>query len=191
MPFFSAKPRSWEAYLAGIGASGVLMASALVLFVIMVGVVTLKTWPHAGALLGNRGSDVGLERTATPAPQTSAGSSNLNVVKLLGGSGTVAPHEDAGRGRLGGAGGGASPGGSTGPGLSDGVSEGAEPTRPASSRSSDPVSQLLSGAGNTVHSDTESLGNTLGGSSSQGLGGVVGGLGNTLNDTLQGLAGKR
>jgi hypothetical protein len=42
-----------------------------------------------------------------------------------------------------------------------------------------------------VRSRTESLGNTLGGSSSQGLGGVVGGLGQTLNDTLQGLAGKR
>jgi len=42
LPIFDAKPRSWEAYLAGIGASGVLMASALVLFVILVGVVTSR-----------------------------------------------------------------------------------------------------------------------------------------------------
>jgi hypothetical protein len=39
MPTFDAKRRSWEAYLAGIGASGALMASASVMFVILVGVV--------------------------------------------------------------------------------------------------------------------------------------------------------
>ena len=32
---FDAKRRSWEAYLAGIGASGALMASASVMFVIV------------------------------------------------------------------------------------------------------------------------------------------------------------
>lgn len=39
--------------------------------------------------------------------------------------------------------------------------------------------------GNTVQKDTESLGNTLGGSSSPGLGGV----GSTLTNDLQTLAG--
>ncbi len=39
--------------------------------------------------------------------------------------------------------------------------------------------------GNTVQKDTESLGSTLGGSSSPGLGGV----GKTLNNDLQTLAG--
>jgi hypothetical protein len=42
---------------------------------------------------------------------------------------------------------------------------------------------------NTVQKDTESLGNSLGGSSSQGLGGVLGGVGKTLNNDLQTLAG--
>jgi hypothetical protein len=69
MPIFDAQPRSWEAYLAAIGASGVLMASASVMFVILVGVVTFKTWPHAGNLLGDAGEDVALQTTATPAPQ--------------------------------------------------------------------------------------------------------------------------
>jgi hypothetical protein len=51
------------------------------------------------------------------------------------------------------------------------------------------VSQALSGVGNTVESDTKSLGDTLGGSSSPGLGGVLGGVGRTLNNDLQSLAG--
>ena len=50
MPIFDAKPRSWDAYLTGIGASGALMASASVLFVILVGVVTFSAWPQAGSL---------------------------------------------------------------------------------------------------------------------------------------------
>jgi len=194
LPIFDAKPRSWEAYLAGIGASGVLMASALVLFVILVGVVTFKTWPHAGgALLGDGGGDVALKSTAKPAPP--AQPSTLNLVKLLG-AGTVAPHRSGvdgrgpgGIGNLPGGSEGGSPGGSTGPGSGGGEPQDAEPP-PASSQSSNPVSQLLSGAGNTVQSDTDSLGNTLGGSSTPGLGGLVGGLGKTLNNDLQSLAGK-
>jgi hypothetical protein len=194
LPIFDVKPRSWEAYLAGIGATGVLMTSALVLFVILVGVVTFKTWPHTGGtLLGDGRVDVALESTAKPAPP--AGSSTLNVVKLLGGSGTVAPHQDVGRSGPGGIGNGSAPGFSPGdptaPGLGGSVRQGVEQQPPpASPRSSNAVSQLLSGAGNTVQSDTESLGDTLGGSSTPGAGGVVGGLGQTLNNTLQDLAGK-
>jgi hypothetical protein len=50
---------------------------------------------------------------------------------------------------------------------------------------------VVSGAGNTVQRTTDTLGNALGGSSGPGLGGLVGGVGRTLNDTLQSLAGKR
>ena len=167
------------------------MASALVLFVILVGVVTFTTWPHTGgALLGDGGGDVALESTATPAPP--AGSSTLDVVKLLGGSRTVAPHQDVGRGGPGGIGNGTAPGsspGETAPGSVGSVPQRAEQP-PPSSQSSNPASQLLSRAADTVQSDTKSLGNTLGGSSTPGPGGVVGGLGQTLNKTLQGLAGK-
>jgi hypothetical protein len=53
---------------------------------------------------------------------------------------------------------------------------------------SNAVSQTLSGAGNTVQSSTERLGNSLGGSSSPGLGGLLGGVGRTLNSDLQSLA---
>jgi hypothetical protein len=196
LPIFDAKPRSWEAYLAGIGASGVLMASALVLFVILVGVVTFKTWPHAGgSLLGDGGGDVALKSTATPAPPAQRSSPNL--VKLLGaGAAPVAPHQGGVDGRApGGIGnlpdGGeeGSPGGSTGPGSGRGQPQDAEPPA-ASPRSSDPLSQLVSGAGNTVQSDTDSLGDTLGGSTSPGLGGLIDGVGKTLNNDLQSLAGK-
>jgi hypothetical protein len=195
MSILDAKPRSWEAYLAGIGASGVLMASALVIFVILVGVVTFTTWPHPGGLLGGGGGDVALETSAVPTPAP-ARSSSPNLVKLLGGgAGPVAPHED-GVGRLGpnGIGGEPAPGdggsslGSTGPGSGGGDSEGAQPP-PASSQPDNPVSQLLAGTGNTVQKETDSLGDTLGGNSSPGLGGLVGGVGRTLNDNLQSLAG--
>jgi hypothetical protein len=196
MSILDAKPRSWEAYLAGIGASGVLMASAFVIFVILVGVVTFTTWPHPGGLLGGGGGDVALETSAVPTPAP-ARSSSINLVKLLGGdAGPIAPHEDGvgrvGPGRVGGQ---PAPGdsgsslGPTGPGSGGGEPQGAEQPPPDSSQSDNPVSQLLAGTGNTVQKDTDSLGDTLGGNSSSGLGGLVGGVGRTLNDNLQSLAG--
>ncbi len=194
MSLFDAKPRSWEAYLAGIGASGVLMASALVLFVILVGVVTFKTWPQTGgALLGDGGGDVALERTATPAPRDTAGAPGVNLVKLLGGTGQAAPGQ--GRGAPRGTGNSqapgdiGSPGGSTGPGSVGGQPQGAAPPPPAS-RANDPVTQLVAGAGNTVQSTTDSLGKTLGDNVSPGLGGLVSGVGKSLNDNLQSVTGK-
>jgi hypothetical protein len=196
MPIFDVKPRSWEAYLAGIGASGVLMASALVIFVILIGVVTFTTWPHPGALLGDGGGDVALETSAVPTPAP-ARSTSLNLVKLLGGgAGPVAPHQ-GGVGRLGpgGIGGEPAPGdsgstvGPTGPGSGGGEPQGAEQPPPPPSQSDNPVSQLLAGAGDTVQSNTDTLGDTLGGNSTPGVGGLVGGVGRALNSDLQSLAG--
>jgi hypothetical protein len=188
------KARSWEAYVATIGASGVLMASGVVIFVILVGVVTFTTWPHAGGLLGGGGADVALQDIATPAPgQGGAQTSNLNVVKPLGG-GRAASHPDGGsRGiRKGpGSGGiGGSTGGSVGvPGGSgNDQPQGAEPP-PSSAEPPNVVADAVSGVGNTVQAETDSLGDTLGGNSGPGVGGLVGGVGRTLNNDLQSLAG--
>src|SRR4051812_43075072 len=86
MPIFRAKARSWEAYVAAIGASGVLIASGVVIFVILVGVVTFKTWPQAGELLGGGPGDVSLQEAATPAPWRGAAQpSSITLVKLSGG----------------------------------------------------------------------------------------------------------
>jgi hypothetical protein len=198
---FGTKPRSWEAYLAGLGASGALMASASVMFVILVGVVTFKTWPHAADLLGDGGGEVALESTAKPARGQGTAESTPNVVRLPGGSAPASARQSGTRG--GGSigirngqipgGNGLAPGGSTGqPGGSTGEQpQGAqqppsEPTQPTNV-----VSKAVSDVGNTVQQSTDGLGDALGGSSSPGLGGVLGGAGRTLNDNLQSLAGKQ
>jgi hypothetical protein len=195
MPIFDAKRRSWEAYLAGIGASGALMASASVMFVILVGVVTFSAWPHAGSPVGGvaGGGDAALHQIAKPAPAT-AQPSTLNLVRLLGRGAAPAPSRRSGiRGESGGIGHDLSPGHAGGPsgGSGDlgGQPQGAQqpPSTPTQPRNA--VSQAVSNAGNTVQSDTDSLGNTLGGNSGPGLGGVVGGLGRTLNTDLQSVAG--
>lgn len=171
------------------------MASASVVFVILVGVVTFSAWPHAGSLLGDRGgSDVALQEVAKPPPaQGAAPASPLNLVRLLGGGGTTgssAPRFHGGPGVTPGLVPGEGAGGLPQGGSNGQVSQPQEVAQPpASTKQSNVVSQTLSGVGNTVQKDTESLGNTLGGSSSPGLGGVLGGLGNTLNDDLQTLAG--
>ncbi len=196
MPFFDAKPRSWEAYLAGIGASGALMASAFVLFVILVGLVTFSAWPHPGSLFGDDGGpDVALQETATPPPaHRTAQSGGLNLVKVVGagtGRSTAgSPNQNQPRVHGGGSADGLIPGGGSDTnGARGGQPPGGEPAPPSAPSRSNPVSQAVSGVGNTLQSDTDSLGDSLGGSSSPGLGGVVGGLGKTLNNTLQGLAG--
>lgn len=196
MPFFDAKPRSWESYLAGIGASGALMASAFVLFVILVGLVTFSAWPRPGSLFGDGGGpDVALQEAATPPPaHRTAQSGGLNLVKLLGaraGRG-VAASPNQRTVHPGGSADGLIPGGGSGTdGARGGQPQGGEPSPPSAPSRSNAVSQAVSGAGNTLQSDTDSLGDSLGGSSSPGLGGVVGRLGKTLNNTLQGLAGNR
>jgi hypothetical protein len=191
----NAKRRSWDAYLAGIGASGALMASALVMFVVLVGLVTFNAWPHAGSLLGpGAGSGVlgGAAKPATtPGP---ARSSTLNLATLLGGGAT--PRQGGARTGSGGIGSGVNPGGigeapggSEGPG--GGEPQGAQPPPSSPAPPRDAVSQTVSAVGDTVQSTTDSVGDTLGGSNGPGLGGVVGGLGRTLNNDIQSLAGGR
>jgi hypothetical protein len=195
MPIFRAQARSWEAYVAAIGASGVLMASGVVIFVILVGVVTFKTWPQAGGLLGGGPGDVSLQQAATPAPgQGVAQSSNLNLVKLPSGGPAASSNRGSGSGGIGtgpGTGGsGGSPGGSLGqPGGSGGGQPQAAQPPPSSTQSPNLVAKAVSDAGNTVQANTDSLAKTLGGNSSPGVGGLVGDAGRTLNNDLQSLAG--
>ena len=65
------------------------------------------------------------------------------------------------------------------------------PSSPAATdRATNTVGQLPQGVGNNVESDTNSLASGLGGSSNL-LGGLVQGLGSTLNNKLQQLGGNR
>jgi hypothetical protein len=196
MQIFRVKARSWEAYVAAIGASGVLMASGVVIFVILLGVVTFKTWPEAGGLLGGGGRDVTLHDTATPTPrQSRAQPSAINLVRVLGGGPAASTDPGAGSGGIGngpGSGGSVeSPGGSVGsPGESGGQPQGAQPP-PSPTPSPNPVARAVSDVGNTVQANTDSLGDALGGTSTPGLGGLVGGVGRSVNSDLQSLAGKQ
>lgn len=195
MPVFKTKARTAQAYLAGIGASGALMASAFVMFLILVGVVTFNAWPHVGNLLGGRAGNVALSSTAAGEQAPAAPPATLNLVQLLGG-GPAATHPPRGHrivpphGIGGGIGGtapganGSQPGGPTGGGQTPVAS----PTGPAP-QPKNVVQQTVSNVGNTVQSDTTSLGDALGGSSSPGLGGLVGGAGKTVNGLLQTLGG--
>jgi hypothetical protein len=195
MPIFRAKGRSWEAYVAAIGVSGMLMASGVVIFVILVGVVTFKTWPQAGGLLGGGPGDVSLQEAATPAPGRGvAQPSNLNLVKLPSGGAAASSNRGGGSGGIGTGptigGSGGSPSGSVGQpgGSGGGQPQGAQPP-PSSTQSPNLVAKAVSDAGNTVQANTDSLGNTLGGNSSPGVGGLVGGAGRALNNDLQSLTG--
>jgi hypothetical protein len=188
MPIFDAKFRTVEGYLAGIGASSALLAGALLAFVILVGVTTFESWPRPESLFPGSGDNVTLDATTAGIRQPPAESSppDLSPVRVQ-----PPAIPSPGGSELGGGGGGA-PGGGTAPG---GTAPQGSPSEPAQAPPGAPtpgpnvVQQTVSGVGNTVEGTTTVLGDTLGGSSSPGLGGLVGGLGQTVNSTLQSLAG--
>jgi hypothetical protein len=198
MPVFQLKARTAETYLAGIGASGALMASAFVMFVILVGVVTFDAWPRVGNLFGNGDGAVSLNsRTLTPA--VTAPTKTPNLVKLLGHKApavttqSVAPASGVSQapvrseGRLEGGTNGGAPGGSTGGQVPTGNPE-PPPPSPVE-QGSTVVRGAVSTVGNSVEGTTNVVGDTLGGNSNMGVGGLVGGLGRTVNSTVQGLVG--
>ena len=188
----SIKGRTAETYLAGIGASGALIASAFVGFVILVGVVTFDAWPRPGGFF--EGTDGSVQVTAPVAtsvaspPASAPGVVNPagGTLSPAGGGAThrVRPHPapDSGGSLLGGP----SPGGPSG---AQGPVEAPAPPPPEPPPSSNVVSRTVSTVGETVEGTTNVVGDTLGGNSSPGLGGLVGGLGRSLNGTVQGLVG--
>jgi hypothetical protein len=198
------KVRTLESYLAGLGASGALIAGAFVAFVLLVGVVTFDAWPTGSGLFSRSANDVRVDTSLTTTPPARA--SVPNLVKLLGTR--VTPTTAPGR-----AGGGQTPSGppsgSRGPsgqrGPQDsnpggGQQQPVQPTRPtettqpgggsgsAQTSSRNVLQETVSGVGTTLQGTTDSLSNTLGGEDSA-LGGLVGGVGSTVNNTLQGVAG--
>jgi hypothetical protein len=211
MRIFRTKARTAESYLAGIGASGALLGSAFVVFVILVGVVTFNVWPHAGRLLGDGDEPGVLKTTATPAPVPASHPGICSLVRLPGGApGGAGPRGGArggaptgngslpdGTGRLPGQPGatppGSTPPGSTAPSSTPPGSTGSGPAPSPPPSGGGPlrnaVSQTVSNVGNAVQTSTDGLGDALGGSDSPGVGGVVGGVGKALNDQLQSLAG--
>lgn len=206
MPALPLRVRTIESYLAGLGASGALIAGAVVAFILLVGIVTFNAWPTGSSVFSGGASDVAVDTSLTTTPPTRQQPSVPNLVKLLGGGGAAASATPV---RAGGSSRGSQPneqssGGSPaqrGPQQNSqgGGQDPAQPvrnpqqTQPAQSSNTgtqprNAVQQLAYGVGNTVEADTSSLSPTLGGDDSL-LGGTVGGLGSTLNSTLQALAG--
>ena len=161
---------------------------------ILVGSVTFDAWPRAASLIGGGGGKVSIGTAPTSAP-VAAPSQVPNLVKLLGsGGGRVTiwkPRSEQGSA-------GQAPraqGTQVSPeGGSTGGQEPVQASPPPSQGPSEPeprtiVGQTVSSTGDTVEATTDSVGDALGGSDNQGLGGTVANLGETLNGTLQGLAG--
>jgi hypothetical protein len=199
MPILQAKARSWEAFVAGFGASGALMAGAFVVFVGLIGMVTFNTWPHAGSLFGGLDGDIGLNSAAASRPAPAGRPGTLNRVKPIGGrQGQETRHRDGGGSSNlpignGGLGGSNRPPGGSGGGPTPVEVPPSPPTQSPSppTQLRDVVGQAVSDAGNTVESGTDSLGGTVNAATGTSAGDVVSNLGDTLNNGLQSLTGKR
>jgi hypothetical protein len=177
---FPSEARTAESYVAGLGASGALMASAIVVFIVLVGVVTFNAWP-GGGLFGGGGSRVAID-TANLSPQEHP--NQLSLVKLLGGpvqpAGTVVTPRPirgsgggAGRGGTGGGG-----GGSTGGGDATAISSGSDTSGGGGSTLGNTVS-------GTVHDATDTVGGQVDNATNSNLGST---LGNSVNQTVQGVS---
>jgi hypothetical protein len=185
LPFFQAKARTAEKYIAGIGVSGALIGSASVLFVILIGLVTFNAWPLDGGPRRGGGGEVPVaSNEASPVPAARRGPFT-STTRLAGAQPTGA----RGGGAADGNGGLPTGDGGSGSGLggeAPAVQPAPAPSGPPQPRNA--ISRTVSDVGTTVEGSTDSLGDALGGSSGSAVGGVVGATGRAVNDGLQSLA---
>ncbi len=196
MPIFRFRARTADSWLAGIGASGALMGAAFVTLLILAGLVSFSSWPRPGQLFSSNGGNIAIDNVTVPALTLPvAQAPNLAVILGPGATPASAPLQAAPARPVSGR----SPGGGGGSGelspQGNGGGSGPPPREPQpptqSGGGGNAVTRTLSGLGNNVESDTNTLGDSLGGNSSPGAGGLVGGVGRTINDALQQLAGNR
>jgi len=186
------KARTAETYLAGLGASGALMGSPILAFVMVVGIATFNAWPDASGLFTFSGgqAEVGLSTSEQSKTGTQAGTLPPFVTEAGTPDGSVTNRDGTGGPGLndGSGGNGTGGGNGTSPG---GDAPAQQPTSPGGStqQGGNVVTDTISSLGNTVEQDTTSLGNTLNDASGTNLGDVVTGVGQTLNGTLQNPSG--
>jgi hypothetical protein len=196
MRMFQTEGRTAESYVAGLGASGALMASAIVVFVVLLGIVTFNAWPEGGLLgIGANNVAVDTANVTGQEPQPEAPS----LTQLLGGpvqsGGTLVaarpvstPGGGAGGGNgLGGGGSGTGNdggGGSTGTGGGGGGGGGGDDGGGQSL-----LGSTVSNTGNQVQGATNSVGSQVDGATGTNLGSsLLDPIGSTVNQTVQGVS---
>ena len=193
MQALQARARTANTYLAGLGASGALMAGAAVAFIALVGVVTFNSWPEASGLFTFSGGSAELGAvTETPPPGSQA--KPLRSITVIppttrhrsGGVAQSAASDASGISGIGRHGGG-SDGSENGVKVIQGAGESVSP--PAPTEDTDVLGETISNTGTAVEKSTQSLGSTINDVTGTDLGAPVTGLGQTLNDTLQSVSG--
>jgi hypothetical protein len=193
MQALQARARTADTYLAGLGASGALMAGAAVAFIAMVGVVTFNAWPEASGLFTFSGGQAELG-AVREAPATRSEAKPLPTITVIptaraASHSAVAAAAQTERGGLSGIGGhhGGSGAPQTGSGVGNGGGQAVTP--PPQAESTDALGSAISNTGTVVQKSTQSLGSTLNDVTGTDLGTPVTALGETVNDTLQSVSG--
>jgi hypothetical protein len=178
MNALSGKARTAETYLAGLGASGALIAGAIVASLLLIAAATFDVWPRAASPFG--GGDAGVESVDASEPADSAaaalGSAADQVAQAEPGGSLVGGGDGAGR-----AGGGTGGGTGGGGGAGDGGSGTGGGGGGGGSTVGDSVGDTVNGVSNTLNNTVNGLGNTVDN--------TVNGVDNTVNDTVGGLLG--
>ena len=185
MAALDGRARTAETYLAGLGATGALVAGAVVVFLLLVGIVTFDAWPRAAGLFA--GSEPSVEAVdssgpAATAAETLAGASDLVAAVKRGTSLSDAP---GGQGDSGGQGNGIDGGGR---GVSDPAPSGTDPSPTGGGGGSsgggqggtgEPVQDTGTTVDNTVNNTVTGVTDTVNN--------TVTGVNDTLNNTLDGV----
>jgi hypothetical protein len=177
--------RTAETYLAGLGATGALVAGMVVVFLLLVGMVTFDAWPSPSSLFGGDEADVEVAGTNGPADAAAAALDDAAglVASARPGDSLVSAPGDAGGTTGTGTGPGGDGGGVGGPGGGDGQAPvGGTPGGTGAAgggRVQETVDTTVDGVGQAVDDTVSGLGTTVQT--------TVDGLGKTVNDTLKGV----
>jgi hypothetical protein len=168
------RTKTADTYLAGFGATGALVAGALVVFLILVGMVTFDAWPGGGIFGG--GDDVTLSGDETPAATVAPVAAAVPGDDRPRAGGPSAERGDGGERGFGG-GGGVGGGGGSGEGGSGGGTQGESGQSPVQS-AGNAVDDVIRDTTNTVNQTSQNV--------QQTVNGAVGGATKTVNDVLKG-----
>ena len=175
------RARTAETYLAGLGATGALIAGAVVVFLLLVGMVIFDAWPRAAGLFGGEEPEVEAVDANSPADAAAealGGVSDLVASARPGDSLVGSPPGD-GSG-VGGGGGNAPSGSDIGAGGYPGGGAGTTETAGGGSTGGGgDIQDTVGGVGETVDNTVSGAGETVDN--------TVSGVGDTVDDTVNGL----